>query len=183
MQEYTDEELLIQFKDENKRSFAFHFLIKKYQKQIYFHVRKLIVDHQDTDDIVQNTFIKVWKGLDHFRGDSKLYTWIYKIATNECMTFLKSKRRRFFLPFIDVKKELLKKVDSDSDTDGDEIQKKLQKAVLLLPEKQRIVFNMKYYSDMTYEEISEILGTSVGALKASYHLAVKKIEKVLIPQS
>ena len=139
----------------------------------------MVIDHDDADDLTQEVFLKVWKNLENFRQDAQLYTWLYRIATNECLTFLSSKKRKFFLPINDVAAELADKIDSSADISGDEIQLKLQKALLKLPDKQRLVFNMKYYDELKYEEISEILGTSVGALKASYHLAVKKIEEFL----
>ena len=139
----------------------------------------MVIDHDDADDLVQEVFIKVWKYLDNFRGDSQLYTWIYRIATNECLSFLAKKKKRFFLPIVDVEKELSNHVDSGTNLSGDEIHLKLQKALLKLPDKQRLVFNMKYYDDMKYEDIAEITETSVGALKASYHHAVKKIEDIL----
>ena len=138
----------------------------------------MIIDHDETDDLTQETFIKIFKNLDTFREDSKLYTWIYRIATNLCINHLNSKKRRFFLPIADITQELISHIDH-SDISGDEIQKRLQKALISLPEKQRLVFNMKYFEEMKYEDISEITGTSVGALKASYHLAVKKIEEFL----
>lgn len=172
----TDEEILEKFYEPGSRNLAFHTLVKKYQKKVYYHIRRMVIDHDDTDDLVQDTFIKIWKGLDNFQGKSALYTWIYRIATNECLNFLAKKRRRFFLPISDVEGELKNKIDNDPGISGDEIQKHLQKALLTLPEKQRLVFNMKYFDEMKYEEISEVLGTSVGALKASYHHAVKKIE-------
>lgn len=139
----------------------------------------MVIDHDDADDLVQEVFIKVWKYLDNFRGDSQLYTWIYRIATNECLSFLAKKKKRFFLPIVDVEKELSNHIDSGTNLSGDEIHLKLQKALLKLPDKQRLVFNMKYYDDMKYEDIAEITETSVGALKASYHHAVKKIEDIL----
>lgn len=171
-----DQELLAQFRDENTRNYAFNLIIRKYQQRIYWHVRKMVIDHDDSNDLVQNTFIKAWSNLENFREDSNLYTWLYRIATNECLTFLKQKRTRFFLPIGDIQEELLGHFQNEKNFTGNEIQLKLQKALLTLPDKQRLVFNMKYFDDMTYEEISEVLGTSVGALKASYHLAVKKIE-------
>nr|WP_262910384.1 sigma-70 family RNA polymerase sigma factor [Pontibacter silvestris] len=158
---------------------AFNQLVRKYQQKVYWQIRKMVIDHDDADDLTQEVFFKVWKNLENFRQDAQLYTWIYRIATNECLNFLSSKRRKFFLPLNDVAAELAEKIDSSPDITGDEIQLKLQKALLRLPDKQRLVFNMKYYDDMKYEEISEILGTSVGALKASYHLAVKKIEEFI----
>ena len=139
----------------------------------------MVIDHDDADDLTQEVFIKIHKAIGNFREDSQLFTWIYRIATNECLTFLNKKRRRFFLPLQDVENELSLKIDSSSETGGDEIQKKLQKAILTLPDKQRLVFNMKYFDDLPYEAIAEITGTSVGALKASYHHAVKKIEDFL----
>ncbi|HWZ22175.1 MAG TPA: RNA polymerase sigma factor [Cytophagaceae bacterium] len=174
-----DKELLEKFKEENSRHYAFNLLVKKYQQRVYWHIRKMVIDHDDADDLTQDCFIKVWHHLENFRSDSQLYTWIYKIATNECLNFLNKKRKRFFLPINNVEKELEQKLSSSDMIEGDEIQMKLQKALLKLPEKQRLVFNMKYFDDLKYEEISEILGTSVGALKASYHLAVKKIEVYL----
>lgn len=174
-----DKELLEKFREESSRQYAFNLLITKYQQRIYWHIRKMVIDHDDANDLTQDCFIKVWHHLEDFRSDSQLYTWIYKIATNECLNFLNKKRKRFFLPINDVEKELEQKLSSSDMIEGDEIQMKLQKALLKLPEKQRLVFNMKYYDDLKYEEISEIIGTSVGALKASYHLAVKKIEEYL----
>lgn len=139
----------------------------------------MLIDHDDSNDVTQEVFIKIHKYIDQFREDSQLYTWIYRIATNECLSFLKKKKRRFFLPLQDVSKELSRKIDSAPHLSGDDIQKKLQKALLILPDKQRLVFNMKYYDDMTYEEMAEITKTSVGALKASFHHATKKIEEFL----
>lgn len=142
-------------------------------------VRKMLIDHDDSNDVTQEVFIKIHKAIDRFREDAQLYTWIYRIATNECLSFLSKKKRRFFLPLEDVNKELSNKIDAAPDMDGDEIQKKLQKAILTLPDKQRLVFNMKYFEEMTYEQMSEITDTSVGALKASFHHATKKIEDFL----
>ncbi len=139
----------------------------------------MVIDHDDADDLVQEVFVKVWKNLDKFREDSRLYTWIYRIATNECLNFLQRKKKRFFLPIHDVAGELTGKLDAAILLDGDAIEMKLQKALLKLPDKQRLVFNMKYFDDMKFDEISEITDTSVGALKASYHHAVKKIEEFL----
>ncbi len=139
----------------------------------------MLIDHDDSNDVTQEIFIKIHKSIDKFREDAQLYTWIYRIATNECLSFLNKKKRRFFLPLEDVNRELSRKIDSAPHLSGDEIQKKLQKALLTLPDKQRLVFNMKYYDDMTYEQMSEITKTSVGALKASFHHATKKIEEFL----
>lgn len=154
-------------------------LVRYYQQRVYWHVRKMVIDHDDADDLTQEVFIKIHRYIDTFREDSQLFTWIYRIATNECLSFLQKKKRRFFLPIGDVTAELSGKLDSAAHISGDEIQLKLQKALLKLPEKQRLVFNMKYFDDLPYEEIAKITETSVGALKASYHHAVKKIEDFL----
>jgi RNA polymerase sigma-70 factor (ECF subfamily) len=178
MHKVSDGELLEMIKSNGKEK-AFDYLVYSYKEMLYWHIRKILIDHDDSDDVLQNTFIKAWKGLDEFRGESKLYTWLYRIATNEAITFLNSKKRKSFIPFNDIKNELLGKLESDVYFDGDEQQKKLQKAILQLPDKQRIVFNMKYFDDLKFSEMSEILETSEGALKASYHHAVKKIEEFL----
>jgi RNA polymerase sigma factor (sigma-70 family) len=175
----TDSEILVKFAVSETRNFAFNQLVNIYQQKVYWHIRKMVIDHDDADDLVQETFIKVWKALDNFKGDSQLFTWIYRIATNECLNHLAKKKRRFFLPLNDISEELSNKIDDTNLISGDEIQLKLQKALLTLPDKQRLVFNMKYYDEMKYEEIADITGTSVGALKASYHLAVKKVEEYL----
>ncbi|MEO9850423.1 MAG: sigma-70 family RNA polymerase sigma factor [Reichenbachiella sp.] len=177
----TDQELIEKLSNEESRNHGFNLLVREYQERIYWHIRKMVIDHDDSDDIVQDVFVKVWKNLDKFRKDSSLYTWIYRIATNECLNFLRKKRNKFFLPINDVANELSDKLDNSSHISGEEIQMKLQKALLKLPDKQRLVFNMKYFDEMKFEEISKITKTSVGALKASYHLAVKKIEQNINP--
>ncbi len=139
----------------------------------------MVVDHDDTDDVLQTTMIKVWKGLEKFREEASLYTWIYRIASNEALTFLNKKKKYSFFSIQDLPEELFSKLSSNSFFDGNQIELELQKAVLTLPDKQRLVFNMKYYEDLPYEQMSEILGTSVGALKASYHHAVKKVKNIV----
>ena len=176
MEQYSDKELINRFRNGDNPSYAFNLLVRKYQERIYWHVRRMVIDHEDANDITQEIFIKVWKNLDSFREEANLYTWIYRIATNETLNFLKKKRTRFFVPLVDVEHQLSNSLESDVHYSGDEIQLTLQKALLSLPEKQRLVFNMKYFEEMKYEDISEVTGTSVGALKASYHHAVKKIE-------
>lgn len=176
-----DQELIKKLTREDTRNFAFNQLVRKYQERIYWHVRKMVLDHDDTNDVVQEVFIKVWKNLHRFRQDSKLYTWIYRIATNECLNFLKKKKRTSLLSLTDYQDVLVSKLDMSVQMDGDAIEIKLQKALLTLPDKQRLVFNMKYFDDMKYDQMAEITGTSVGALKASYHHAVKKIEKFINP--
>jgi RNA polymerase sigma factor (sigma-70 family) len=171
-----DEEILSKFRDEKTRNEAFNMLLKKYQQKIYWHVRRMVIDHDDADDLTQDVFIKVWKNLPGFRNDAQLYTWMYRIATNECITFLNKKKQKNNISLDDVDYELADTLSSSDQFTGDQIQRKLQEAILTLPDKQRLVFNMKYFDDMKYEEMSDVLGTSVGALKASFHLAVKKIE-------
>ena len=175
----SDDELIKMFHEPSSQNKAFELLVRKYQEQLYWVVRRLVIDHEDTNDIIQNVFIKVWNNLGTFREDSKLYTWLYRIAVNESLGFLNSKRMRIFVPLGDVENMLNQKLTDDNFFKGDEIQLMLQKAILSLPEKQRIVFNLRYYNEMPSEQMSEVLGTSVGALKASYHLAMKKVEKSL----
>ncbi|MFD0751446.1 RNA polymerase sigma factor [Mucilaginibacter calamicampi] len=177
-----DAEILSKFQDERTRNEAFNLLLKKYQQKIYWHIRRMVIDHDDADDLVQDVFIKVWKNLGTFRSDSQLYTWMYRIASNECITFLNKKKQKNNVSLDDVDYSLADTLVEGSYFNGDKAQKKLQEAIITLPEKQRLVFNMKYYEDMKYEEMSEVLGTSVGALKASYHLAVKKIEAILLAE-
>jgi RNA polymerase sigma-70 factor (ECF subfamily) len=171
-----DEELVEKCQQEETKNQAFALLVDKYHKKVYWLVRKMIIDHDEADDITQDIFVKIWKNLPNFKGDSRLFTWIYRIAVNECLNYLSSKRKRYMIPIVNVERELRQKIDSGHYISGDELQIKLQKAILTLPEKQRLVFNLKYFENMKYEEMAEILGTSVGALKASYHHAVKKIE-------
>jgi len=175
-----DEEILRKFQDEKTRNEAFNLLLAKYQQKIYWHIRRMVIDHDDADDLSQDVFVKVWKNLPGFRSDAQLYTWMYRIATNECITFLNKKKQKNNISLDDVDYELADTLSESSYFTGDQIQRKLQQALLTLPEKQKLVFNMKYYEDMKYEEISQVLGTSVGALKASFHLAVKKIETFLL---
>lgn len=176
-----DSEILKKFTQESTRNEAFNLLLSKYQQKIYWHIRRIVINHDDADDVVQETFIKVWKSLANFRSDSQLYTWLYRIATNESITFLNRKKLRNGISLDETSGYELAETLADSPYfDGDKAQMKLQKALLTLPEKQRLVFNMKYFDDLKYEEISEILGTSVGGLKASFHIAVKKIEDYLL---
>ncbi|MCX6181307.1 MAG: RNA polymerase sigma factor [Bacteroidetes bacterium] len=179
MKVWTDKELLEKFRQPETRNYGFNLIVQSYTQRIYWHVRRMVIDHDDANDLTQDIFIKIWKGLDGFNEDSKLFTWIYRIATNECITFLNKKRKRFFIPIVNIENDLAHSLESSTHYTGDEIQLKLQKALLTLPEKQRMVFNMKYFDELKYEEIAEITGTSVGALKASYHLASKKIEEIL----
>jgi RNA polymerase sigma factor (sigma-70 family) len=165
--------------DPRTQNTAFQKLLREYQKPLYQIIRNIVIDHDDAHDVLQNTFIKVFQNLKNFKGDSKLFSWMYRIATNEAITFINNKAKRSKLTSSELQSKLVENLQSDVYFEGDEIQIKLQKALVLLPEKQQLVFKMKYFEELKYEEISEILGTSVGALKASYFHAVKKIEEYL----
>lgn len=176
----VDREILALFAVERTREAALRLLMRTYQKRVYWHIRKMVIDHDETDDLVQETFIKAWKGLVNFRDESALFTWLYRIATNLCLTHLSNKRKRFFLPIHDITAELDASLVAATPLEAAEnINFKLQQAILRLPDKQRLVFNLRYYDELPYEQMSEILGTSVGALKASYHIASKKVEDYL----
>ncbi len=175
----SEETLVTELKDKQSQAKAFEVLVNTYKERLYWHVRRIVLDHDDADDVLQNTFIKVYKSIDGFKGESKLYSWMYRIATNESLTFLKQKQRKAGITDQEMKESMLGALESDVYFEGEEIQLKLQKALATLPEKQKLVFNMKYFQEMKYNEIAEILETSVGGLKASYHLAVKKIETYL----
>ena len=170
-QEYINN--LLNSKTQNQ---AFQQLLQEYQRPLYNHIRNIVLNHDDADDILQNTFIKIFQNLKNFKGDSKLFSWMYRIATNEALTFLKQKSKINTVSSVILQRKTIDNLEADVFFDGNEIQLKLQKAIALLPEKQQLVFKMKYFEELKYEEISAILGTSVGGLKASYHLAVKKIE-------
>ncbi|MBP5135324.1 MAG: RNA polymerase sigma factor [Paludibacteraceae bacterium] len=158
---------------------AFNLIVGKLSRQVYWQIRKMVLSHDDANDVLQNTFIKAWGALPEFRGDSKISTWLYKIATNESLSFLTTQRAKHMADPLDLEDIMIQNLQADPYFSGDEAQLKLQKAIAQLPEKQRLVFNMKYFDEMKYEDMSEILGTSVGALKASYHIAVQKIEAFL----
>lgn len=175
-----DQELLYRFKDPETKESAFTAILKKYQEKLYWHIRRMVVDHDDANDVLQNMFIKVWKGLENFREDSQLYTWLYRIATNESLTFLEQQKRRGSVSLSDVENGLSNKLKADTNFDANRLEWKLQLAIQQLPEKQRVVFNLRYYDEMPYEEMSRVLDTSEGALKASYHHAAKKIEEFIL---
>lgn len=175
----SDDEILTNIKIRGQEEFAFNQLMQKYQQKVYYIIRRMVLNHDDANDITQDVFIKCWNKISEFRGDSQLYTWLYRIATNETINFLNQKRRKIFVPFSKTEKNISHYLDNSATFSGDEIQKKLQKALLKLPDKQRLVFNLRYYDEMEYKDMSKILGTSEGALKASYHHAVKKVEKFL----
>lgn len=161
------------------KNYGFNLLIRHYQQKIYNIIRRIVINHDDANDVVQNVFIKVWTNIDNFRNESQLYTWIYRIAVNESINFIKNKRYRFIIPIYKVEKILSESLIDDNFFTGDEIQLKFQQALLKLPTKQRIVFNMRYFDETPYSQMSEILKTSEGALKASYHIALKKVEQFL----
>jgi RNA polymerase sigma-70 factor (ECF subfamily) len=176
----TDEQLLEQFRIEKTKEAGFTAIVKKYQEKLYWHARRMVVDHDDANDVLQNVFIKVWNGLANFREDARLYTWLYRIATNESLSFLEQKKRKSAVPLSDVEAGLSNSIKADKHFDATKLEWKLQLAIQQLPEKQRLVFNMRYYDELPYHEISQILDTSEGALKASYHHAVKKIEEFVL---
>lgn len=176
MSHYDDDVLLKMFHNPDNSGYAFNLIVRKYQEKVYWHIRRMVIEHEDASDLTQDTFVKAWKGLEEFRADSGLFTWLYRIATNEALSFLKKKKRWSFLPWSDVEYTLESSLETSQAFSGSEIERKLQKAILQLPEKQRLVFNMRYFDELKYEEMSDVLGTSVGALKASYHHAAKKIE-------
>lgn len=161
------------------RNYGFNLLIRHYQQKIYNTVRRVVINHDDANDVVQNVFIKAWSNIEQFRNESQLYTWLYRIAVNESINFINNKRFKYLIPIVNVEKKLAESLIDDNFFTGDEIQLKFQQALLTLPTKQRIVFNMRYYDETPYSEMSEILKTSEGALKASYHIALKKIEQFL----
>ena len=174
-----DKKILELYKEEGKQEFAFNLLVEKYSERLYWHIRKLTCSHEDANDLLQSSLVKIWENLPNFREEAKLYTWIYRIATNETLTFLKKRRLAAMLSLSNYSTALENKLQSDPSFNGDKLQLALHKAILRLPDKQRAVFNLRYFQEMKYEEISEILNTSTGALKASYHHAVKKIEAFL----
>ena len=175
-----DIELLIQFKVEATKEKAFTAILKKYQEKLYWHIRRMVVEHEDANDVLQNMFVKAWKGLANFREDSQLYTWLYRIATNESLTFLEQQKKRTTVSLSDEDSGLSNKVKADTNFDGNKLEWRLQLAVQKLPEKQKAVFNLRYYEEMPYAQMSMVLETSEGALKASYHHAVKKIEDYIL---
>ncbi len=176
----NDKELLELFKETDTKEKAFTAILKKYQEKLYWHIRRMVVDHEDANDVLQNMFIKVWNGLANFREDSQLYTWLYRIATNESLTFIEQQKKRSSVSFSDVESGLSNKIKAEKNFDANRLEWKLQLAIQHLPEKQRIVFNLRYYDEMPYEEMSRVLETSEGALKASYHHAVKKVEDFIL---
>lgn len=171
--------LIEQLKNAQTQDIAFRQLMTQYKERLYWHIRKIVISHDDADDVLQNTFIKIYRNIDKFNAESKLFSWMYRIATNESITFINKRAKSQNVDISEMQYKLAESLEADVHYDGDEMQLKLQKAVAQLPQKQQLVFNMKYFDDMKYQDISEVLETSVGALKASYHHAVKKIEHIL----
>lgn len=176
---YNESEVLALLQDENTQRKGFEMVVAQYSEQLYWQIRRMVFSHDDANDLLQNTFIKAWVNIDYFRAEAKLSTWLYRIALNECLTFLNKQRAVATVSLDDPEADVLQKLEGDVYFSADKAQMLLQRALLTLPEKQRMVFNLKYFQEMKYEEMSEIFGTSVGALKASYHHAIKKIEKFL----
>lgn len=172
-----NEQLIARLRDPSACREAFSEVITEYSEPLYWQIRRMVENHDDANDILQETFMKAWMSLENFRGDAKLSTWLYKIAINESLTFIAKERKRQNISIDDEASMLINAIEADENIDGDRLALELRKAIARLPEKQRIVFNMRYYDEMKYDQMAEILGTSVGALKASYHLAVKKIEQ------
>ncbi len=176
---WEDKDLIEAFKNPTNKEQAFTAIVKKYQERLYWHIRRLVVHHEDANDVMQNVFIKVWSYLDNFREESNLYTWMYRIATNETLTFLEKEKKRKSVSLSDEDSGLENKLYAEKGFDANKLEWKLQQAIQRLPEKQRIVFTLRYYDEMPYEEMASVLDTSAGALKASYHHAVKKVEEFL----
>lgn len=184
MQHPDDSTLLADFRDPLQKERAFTALVKKYQEKLYWHIRRMVISHDDADDVLQNVFIKIWGALERFREDSKLYTWLYRIATNECLSFLETQKRKYHSVSVDDEEgqaaASTQRLKAESNFDAQKLEWKLQVAINQLPEKQKIVFNLRYFDEMPYEQMSEVLQTSEGALKASYHHAAKKIEAFML---
>jgi RNA polymerase sigma factor (sigma-70 family) len=183
VQTWSDEEILELFKVESSKEKVFTYLVKQSQERIYWHIRRLVVHHEDANDVMQNVFIKVWKGLLNFRGDSTLFTWLYRIATNESYTYLESQKKKRSASLSDHESGLSNKIKSEKGFDFNKLEWKLQLAIQSLPPKQQAVFNLRYYDEMPYEQMSEILDSSVGSLKASYHHAAKKVESFILKEN
>jgi len=176
----TETQFIDRLKTKDSREKAFSDLLSTYKERLYWHIRQMVISHEDTDDVLQNTFIKIYRNIDNFKGNSKLFTWMYRIATNEALTFLSNRAKQFQISSEELQTKMVNNLTSDPYFEGDEMQLKLQKAIAELPEKQQLVFKMRYFQEMKYSDMSEILETTEGALKASYHIAVKKIEDFVL---
>lgn len=176
----SDQELLLQFKEPGSKERAFELIIKKYQERLYWHIRRMVVSHDDANDVLQNMFIKVWRSLENFREESQLFTWLYRIATNETLSFIAKEKKKQAISIDQDDQTYINKLKSDSHFDANKLEWKLQMAIQSLPEKQKLVFTLRYYDEMPYEEMSRVLDTSTGALKANYHHAAKKVEEFIL---
>lgn len=179
MNEYNEKEIIVLLQEPDRQREAFESIVHNYSEPLYWQIRRLVLSHDDANDVLQNTFIKAWQNIEYFRGEAKMSTWLYRIAFNECLTFMNRRRAEEQISLDDIDSEVINKLESDAYFNGEEIQKTFMKAIHQLPEKQQMVFNLKYFKEMKYDEMSEIFGTSIGALKTSYHHAVKKIEAYL----
>lgn len=179
MNDYNEKEIIALLQEPDRQREAFERIVHNYSEALYWQIRRLVLSHDDANDVLQNTFIKAWQNIEYFRGEAKMSTWLYRIAFNECLTFMNRRRAEEQISLDDIDSEVINKLESDTYFNGDEMQKTFLKAIHQLPEKQQMVFNLKYFKEMKYDEMSEIFGTSIGALKASYHHAVKKIEAYL----
>ena len=179
MSDFSDKELLEKFRNADTQHYAFNLIMRKYQQKVYYHIRRMLIDHDDTNDVVQNTFIKAWNGLSNFREDSQLFTWLYRVATNEALSFINQRKKTQKISMEESDEKILNQLHADKSVNANQLELKLQVAISKLPEQQRAVFNMRYYDEIKYEDMSKILGVTAGALKASYHHAVKKIEKFI----
>lgn len=175
-----DGEIMRMFGVTHTREKAFEAILSKYQERLYWHIRRLVIDHEDANDVLQNSLIRAWKGLNGFRQDAQLYTWLYRIATNESLSFLEQKKKKAAVSLEEVPEWMSEQIKAEEGFDVNKLEWKLQLAIQQLPEKQKLVFNLRYFDEMPYEEMSRVLGTSVGALKASYHHAVKKVERSIL---
>lgn len=173
---FSDKEIIEKILDPNSENYGFNLLMDKYQERVYWVIRRIVISHEVADDLTQDVFVKIWTKLDSFKKDATLFTWIYRIATNEALGYLRKRKNRFFIPIHDVKKELENTLEQDAELNGDEAARFLQKAILQLPEKQQLVFNMRYFEEIKFSDLAKILELSEGAVKANYHHAVKKIE-------
>lgn len=176
---YSENHILTLLKKESSKAYGFNLLVNEYKERIYWVIRRIVISHENADDVVQEAFIKAWLNIDSFQGSSKIYTWLYRIAVNESLSFLRKKRTKLFLPIVDVERQLSAIVDDITQFDGDEIERRLQKALLKLPEKQRVVFTIRYHEDLKFSELATILEMSEGGVKSTYHLAVKKLKDFL----
>lgn len=177
--QYSQEDIVQLISNETSRVQGFNVLVHQYSEKLYWVIRRILISHEDSDDVLQDVYSKIWLNLHSFKGESQLYTWLYRIAVNESLSCLRKKRNKFFLPLVDVENQLMNLIDRSPEFNGDEIEKRLQKAILQLPEKQRLVFNIRYYDEMKFSEMALVLGMTEGGVKSTYHIAVQKLKENL----